>query len=106
MFNQWQDEQLPARIWDDYSLFPHPDQLWVNVSNGNHGRDYYNSRSEQETLDFLDHFVRGVANGFATSVPHVAIWMESRVESNRDQNVPPWSIDLPRLPRPQPPALS
>jgi putative CocE/NonD family hydrolase len=105
LHNQWQDEQLPARIWDDYGLFTHPDRLWVNVSNGNHGRDYYNSRAERETIDFLDHFVRGVDNGFATSVPHVAIWMESRIESNGDQNVPTWSIDLPGLPKPKPRGL-
>jgi hypothetical protein len=103
LFNQWQDEQLPARIWDDYPLFPHQDRLWVNVSNGNHGRDYYNSGTEQETLDFLDHFVRDVPNTFVTDVPHVAIWMESKIQNaSGDENVPSWSIDLPRLPHPTP----
>ena len=103
LFNQWQDEQLPARIWDDYSLFPHQDRLWVNVSNGNHGRDYYNSRTEQETLDFLDHFVRGVPDLFVGKVPHVAIWMESKIQNaSGDENVPSWSINLARLPHPTP----
>jgi hypothetical protein len=103
LFNQWQDEQLPARIWDDYSLFPHQNRLWVNVSNGNHGRDYYNSKTEQETLDFLDHFVRDVPNTFVTDVPHVAIWMESRIQNaSGDENVPSWSINLPKLPHPTP----
>jgi hypothetical protein len=106
LFNQWQDEQLPARIWDDYPLFPHPGRLWVNVSNGNHGRDYYNSRTEQETLDFLDRFVREVPNRFVTDVPHVAIWMESKIQNaSGDENVPSWSINLPRLPRPTPKPL-
>ena len=106
LFNQWQDEQLPARIWDDYSLFPHQDRLWVNVSNGNHGRDYYNSRTEQETLDFLDHFVRGVPNSFVGRIPHVAIWMESKIQnSSGDENIPSWSINLRSLPRPTPKPL-
>ena len=106
VFNQWQDEQLPARIWDDYSLFPNQDQLWVNVSNGNHGRDYYNSQTEQETLDFLDHFVRGVPNSFLSTVPHVAIWMESKIQdASGDENIPSWSIDLPALPHPTPKPL-
>src|SRR5581483_7833252 len=106
LFNQWQDEQLPARIWDDYSLFPHQDRLWVNVSNGNHGRDYYDSATEQETLDFLDHFVRGVPNSFVHQVPHVAIWMESKIQNaSGDENVPSWSINMPKLPRPTPKAF-
>jgi putative CocE/NonD family hydrolase len=106
VFNQWQDEQLPARIWDDYSLFPHQKRLWVNVSNGNHGRDYYNSRTEQETLEFLDHFVRGAHNSFTRRVPHVAIWMESRIQnSSGDENIPSWSINLRRLPHPAPKPL-
>lgn len=106
LFNQWQDEQLPARIWDDYSLFPHQNRLWVNVSNGNHGRDYHNSETEQETLDFLDHFVRGVPDSFVARVPHVAIWMESKIQnSSGDENIPSWSINLNRLPRPVPQPL-
>jgi putative CocE/NonD family hydrolase len=106
LFNQWQDEQLPARIWDDYSLFRHRDRVWVNVSNGNHGRDYYNSRAQQQTLDFLDRFVRGVRTSFASMVPHVAIWMESKVQaSNGDENVPSWSIDMAKLPNPTPKRL-
>ncbi|HUZ29725.1 MAG TPA: CocE/NonD family hydrolase [Solirubrobacteraceae bacterium] len=106
LFNQWQDEQLPARIWDDYSLFPHQGRLWINVSNGNHGRDYYNSRTEQETLDFLDHFVRGVPNSFVSTVPHVAIWMESKIQNaSGDENIPSWSINLPSLPHPTPKRL-
>jgi putative CocE/NonD family hydrolase len=106
LFNQWQDEQLPARIWDDYSLFPHRDRLWVNVSNGNHGRDYYDSQTEQETLDFLDHFVRGVPNRFVSDMPPVAIWMESKIQNaSGDENVPSWSINLPKLPNPTPKPL-
>jgi putative CocE/NonD family hydrolase len=106
LFNQWQDEQLPARIWDDYALFRHPERLWVNVSNGNHGRDYYNSLAQQQTLDFLDHFVREVPTAFTATVPHVAIWMESKVQApGGDQNVPSWSIDLSKLPQPVPTTL-
>lgn len=105
LFNSWQDEQLPGRIWEDLGLFPRQDTLWVNVSNGNHGRDYYWSVTQQQTLDFLDHFVRDVSNNFETTVPHVSIGMESQVEKNGDQNVPAWSIGMPGLPNPTPRAF-
>jgi putative CocE/NonD family hydrolase len=106
LFNSWQDEQLPARIWGALDRFAHPERLWVNVSNGNHGRDYYSSRAQEQTLSFLDRFVRDVANGFENDVPHVQIWMESLTQgSDGDVNVPSWSIDLPGLPSPTPRAL-
>ena len=60
MHNQWQDEQLPGRIWESLGMFSHPDEVWANFSNGNHGRDYYNPDDQQLTIAFLDRFVRGV----------------------------------------------
>ncbi|MGH2792814.1 MAG: CocE/NonD family hydrolase [Actinomycetota bacterium] len=102
LLNAWQDEQLPARIWGAYERFAHPELLWVNVSNGNHGRDYASALAQDLTLDFVDRFVRDVPNGFEASQPHVQIWMESAIQRDGDVNVPSWSIDLPGLPAPTP----
>ena len=93
LHNSWQDEQLPGRIWESLGLFEHPGQVWANFSNGNHGRDYYNAADEEQTLAFLDHFVRGVDNGFDTNVPHLTVGMETKIDGqNGDQNVPTWKI--------------
>lgn len=110
LLNAWQDEQLPARIWDALPLFANQGKLWVNVTNGNHGRDYSSSEAQQLTLDFLDHFVRDLDNGFEGRVTPVSIWMETRTqveeeseeESNVESNVKTWSIDLPGIPNPTP----
>jgi len=99
MFNQWQDEQLPARIWESLRRFSHPNRLWANFSNGNHGRDYYNSTDQRLTLNFLDRFVRGVHNRFRQRVPHLSVGMETAISRDGDTNVPTWSIrrDSPKL---------
>jgi putative CocE/NonD family hydrolase len=93
MHNQWQDEQLPGRIWESLSMFKHPDQVWANFSNGNHGRDYDNNNDQEQTLAFLDRFVRGVKNGFETKVPRLVVPMETQVEVDGELNVPTWTID-------------
>jgi uncharacterized protein len=93
MFNQWQDEQLPGRIWESLGKFRHPDDVWANFSNGNHGRDYYNATDQRLTLRFLDHFVRGVHNGFRQRVPHLSVGMETAISRDGETNVPAWSID-------------
>src|SRR5258705_165904 len=36
LHNQWQDEQLPGRIWESLGMFRHPREVWANFSNGNH----------------------------------------------------------------------
>lgn len=92
MFNQWQDEQLPGRIFESLGMFSHPDQVWANYSNGNHGRDYYSPSDQQLTLDFLDHFVRGVPNRFPSGVPHLMIDMETAISRNGLGNEPAWRI--------------
>jgi putative CocE/NonD family hydrolase len=92
MHNQWQDEQLPGRIYESLGLFKHPGEVWANFSNGNHGRDYYNNADEEQTLAFLDHFVRGVDNGFDTKVSHLTIAMETAINKNGGENVPSWDI--------------
>jgi uncharacterized protein len=93
MFNQWQDEQLPGRIWESLGKFSHPDSVWANFSNGNHGRDYYNATDQQLTLQFLDHFVRGVRNGFPSRVPHLSVGMDTAINRDGKTNEPAWSIN-------------
>jgi putative CocE/NonD family hydrolase len=93
MFNQWQDEQLPGRIWESLGLFRHPNSVWANFSNGNHGRDYDNATDQRLTLRFLDRFVRGVDNHFRRRVPHLSIGMETAISRDGKTNVPAWSID-------------
>ncbi len=93
LHNQWQDEQLPARIWESLGMFKHPGQVWANFSNGNHGRDYYNNNDEEQTLAFFDHFVRGVSNGFQTKVPHLVVPLETQVVKDGEENVPSWAIE-------------
>jgi putative CocE/NonD family hydrolase len=93
LHNQWQDEQLPARIWESLGKFKHPGKVWANFSNGNHGRDYYNPTDIEQTLAFLDHFVRGVDNGFQASVPHLVVPMETAIDRNGVQNEPGWRIE-------------
>jgi putative CocE/NonD family hydrolase len=92
LHNQWQDEQLPGRIWDSLGMFGDPHKLWANFSNGNHGRDYYNATDERHTLKFLDHFVRGVANGFKHRVPHLSVGMETKIGPDGSNDDPAWSI--------------
>ena len=93
MHNQWQDEQLPGRIWDSLGMFRHPDEIWANFSNGNHGRDYYNPDDQKLTMRFLDRFVRGVKNGFQRRVPHLSVGMDTAIDRNGKENAPAWSIN-------------
>ena len=93
LFNQWQDEQLPGRIFESLGMFGRPDLVWANFSNGNHGRALSSASDQQMTLDFLDHFVRGVDNGFQKKVPHLSIGMETALKDNE----PAWSINRPTL---------
>src|SRR5213076_1500143 len=93
MHNQWQDEQLPGRIWESLGMFSHPGQVWANFSNGNHGRDYYNATNQTDTLAFLDHFVRGVDDGFPQRVPHLSVGMETGIGPGGANKDPAWSIN-------------
>lgn len=92
LFNAWQDEQLPGRIFESLGMFAHPDRVWANFSNGNHGRDYYSATDQQLTLDFLDHFVRRVGNGFESRVPHLTLAMDTAIDRDGKQNEPAWNV--------------
>jgi putative CocE/NonD family hydrolase len=97
LYNQWQDEQLPARIWDSLGMFGHPKRVWANFSNGNHGRPLYNPANQRHILQFLDHFVRGAHNRFAARVPHLSVGLETKIGPDDGNEDPNWSIDRDRL---------
>ena len=91
LFNQWQDEQLPARIYDSLGMFGAPKKVWANFTNGNHGRALYNDHDQALILAFLDHFVRGVKNGIQKQA-HLSIDYETAIDRKGKQNEPAWSI--------------
>ncbi|HKO28163.1 MAG TPA: CocE/NonD family hydrolase [Solirubrobacteraceae bacterium] len=91
LFNQWQDEQLPGRIYDSLGMFGHPKKVWANFSNGNHGRALSSPRDQRLILAFLDHFVRGVHNHIERQ-PHLSLDMETAIVRNGKGNQPAWSI--------------
>jgi uncharacterized protein len=78
-----------------------PSKVWLVQTNGSH--DLYESlRYRTLLVAFLDHFVKGMSNGFERQ-PHVQVWMESTTEGTlphqRDENaVPGWVIHRDRLP--------
>jgi len=91
----FQDEATTAR-GGYYQERLDPQRLWLVQTNGNH--DLYEAKRFHETLiAFLDHFVKGAANGFERT-PHVQVWEEtssSRKEPghDRDENAAPaWVI--------------
>lgn len=70
----FQDEATTARA-GYYQERLNPARLWYVQTNGEH--DLYESlRFRQTLLDFLDHFVKGVRNGFETQA-HVEVWQET-----------------------------
>jgi putative CocE/NonD family hydrolase len=106
LLNAWQDEQLPGRIYENYGAMKHPELTWANITNGNHGRDYDNPGTQAQTLEFLDHFVRDVDNGFETEVPHLNIGMETAIVRDGKANEPSWNIQRDALdPLPEPRAF-
>ncbi len=94
LFNQWQDEQLPAFMFEYLNDFVHPREVWANFSNGNHGRDYYSPMDEQLELDFLAHYLKGAKNEFPDAVPHLMLDMETAKGSGTSENQPSWRIGL------------
>ncbi len=70
----FQDEATTARAGYYQELLV-PERLWLVQTNGNH--DLYESLQFRPILlAFLDHFVKGVENGFERR-PHVEVWQET-----------------------------
>ncbi len=53
-----------------------PAKLWLVQTNGMHGI-YAAPDFQDMALRFLDHFVKGEANGFEAETPHTSVWMET-----------------------------
>jgi uncharacterized protein len=97
----FQDEATTARAGYYHERLD-PQRLWLVQTNGNH--DLYESlRFRQTLVAFLDHFVRGLDNGFAKR-PHVEIWYEtdandsSGFHEREESAVPRWQVTRDRLP--------
>jgi uncharacterized protein len=70
----FQDEATTARAGYYQDLLA-PEKLWLVQTNGNH--DLYESLQFRPILlAFLDHFVKGIDNGFERR-PHVEVWQET-----------------------------
>ncbi|MFO1402846.1 MAG: CocE/NonD family hydrolase [Steroidobacteraceae bacterium] len=100
-FEAYQDEATTARA-GHYHERLRPGQLWYVQSNGDH--DLYESLQFRATLiAFLDHFVRGVDNGFERT-PHLVLWQEtgaprgSTGNAKNEQARPRWTVSRDSLP--------
>lgn len=79
-----------------------PGRLWLVQTSGNH--DLYQSlRFRPILVAFLDHFVKGMDNGFERK-PHLELWMETKTDTawpppaHDEHAVPSWVIHRDRLP--------
>ena len=91
----WQDEQLASRQSHILSQLDVP--YWAILTNGDHGM--YRTATALAQLDrFIDHFLKGVDNGFETT-PHVQIWWEAKNATRG----PTWITGHPAWPVPATP---
>jgi putative CocE/NonD family hydrolase len=100
-FEAYQDEATTARA-GHYHERLRPEQLWYLQSNGDH--DLYESLEFRATLvAFLDHFVKGLDNGFERT-PHVQLWQETAAprgttgHAKNEQARPRWVVARASLP--------
>ena len=99
----FQDEATTARA-GYYQERVSPDRLWYIQTNGNH--DLYESLQFRTVLlAFLDHFVKGIDNGFDRG-PHVQVWYETtadpgpnRADMDRSATAG-WVLQFPTYPVP------
>jgi uncharacterized protein len=90
----FQDEATTVRAGYYHSLLD-PSRLWLLQTNGNH--DLYESLQFRPMLmGFLDHFVKGLSNGFENR-PHVEVWEETDSPGSeghaRDETaIPRWRV--------------
>jgi hypothetical protein len=71
----WQDEQVSGRVAEALKALDPATSFHV-LTNGNHGVSVTAPAFADLQEDFFDHYVGGVANGFATATPHVMVWHE------------------------------
>jgi len=99
----FQDEATTARA-GYYQERLDPSRLWYVQTNGDH--DLYESiQFRRMLIDFLDHFVKGLDNGFEKRA-HVEIWQETistpgAVGHSKDEQAKPgWMVHRERYPIP------
>lgn len=96
----FQDEAVTSRE-GYYQETLDPNQVWMVQTNGGH--DLYESLKFRQTLvAFMDHFVKGEANGFEAR-PHVQVWLETSSsgvgeDGTVEQAVPRFVVLRDRLP--------
>lgn len=76
----WQDEQVGPRAVNLLSKFDVP--FHAIISNGDHGM-YRTAPALNELNRFMDHYVKGVDNGFEDT-PKVRVWWEAGREGKRE----------------------
>jgi uncharacterized protein len=95
----FQDEAVTSRE-GYYQETLAPERVWMVQTNGSH--DLYESLTFRSTLvAFLDHFVKGNANGFEKR-PHLEVWMDTTsdgtgVHGIRENARPAWAITRPAI---------
>ena len=97
----FQDEATTVRA-GYYQEKLDPKKLWLVQTNGNH--DLYESQQFKPTLlAFLDHFIKGIDNGFEGH-PHVEVWQETattgteRGHDHDSKATAGWTYTRPALP--------
>ena len=97
----FQDEATTVRA-GYYQEKLDPKKLWLVQTNGNH--DLYESQQFKPTLlAFLDHFIKGIDNGFERR-PHVEVWQETattgteRGHDHDSKAAAGWTYTRPSLP--------
>lgn len=99
----WQDEAVLARE-GFYQERLDPKKLWMVQTSGGHNL-YESERFRQKLYAFLDHFVKGQANGFE-STPHLDIWQETVADERSGRHQPNetarpgWTIERNQYPLP------
>ena len=71
----FQDEAVIARE-GYYQETLDPARLWFLQTNGAHDV-YVSTRFRKQLISFFDRFVKGQANGFESTTPHVQVWTEA-----------------------------
>ena len=100
----WQDEEVGPR-GGYYQERLNPETTWYVGTNGQHDI-YVNLIFRKQLIAFLDHFAKGIANGFEKT-PRVQLWTDvttAGAPNASDDELaaarPGWVIELPSLPIP------
>lgn len=86
LFQSWQDEQVGVR---GVNLVERLETPWyLTLSNGDHGM-YRTPQSLERLERFLDHYVKGIDNGFENE-PRVTVWWDAGANATQPRG-PAWT---------------